>query len=175
MNAIQDEKARALITRLLNMIEQLSAENLSQVNMAPYLRQLTYYVLDSFGHRDAVSIQIDAPQLLDISKAMPCGLIVNELFTNILKHAFPPGFQGNPTVMIKLQLESGIYRLSISDNGVGMPPGFNQQSAQSLGLRLVNLWATHQLGGTLTVLTEPGTTFAIEFELETQDIHEHSS
>ena len=147
--------------------EQLyQSENLAQVNMAQYLRQLTANVLDTYGRRDAIHIQLDAPLALDVAQAMPCGLIVNELFSNILKYAFPPGFQEIPTVNITLRLEDETYHLTVSDNGVGFPPGYDWRAAQSMGLRLVNLWVTHQLGGALTVSGKPGTTFAIAFDLK---------
>jgi two-component sensor histidine kinase len=100
---------------------------------------------------------------LDVAQAMPCGLIVNELFTNIFKHAFPPGFDGQPMVHIALQLDGETYRLTVADNGVGLPPGYDWQASQSLGLPLVNLWATHQLGGTLDVSSAPGATYTITF------------
>ena len=147
--------------------EQLyQSENLAQVNMAQYLRQLTFNVLDTYGRRDSLQFHLDAPLLLDVAQATPCGLIVNELFSNILKHAFPPGFKEKPTVSITLRREDKTYHLTVSDNGVGFPPGYDWRAGQSMGLRLVNLWATHQLGGTLTVSGETGATFAITFGLE---------
>jgi PAS domain S-box-containing protein len=146
--------------------EQLyQSENLAQIGMAQYLRQLTAHVLDTYGRRDAIQCQLDAPLALDVAQATPCGLIVNELFANILKYAFPPGFQGIPSVSIALRQDGGTYHLTVSDNGVGLPPGYDWRTARTMGLRLVNLWATHQLGGTLAVSGNPGTTFAIAFDL----------
>jgi PAS domain S-box-containing protein len=147
--------------------EQLfQSKNLSQVAMAPYLRQLTANILKTFGRGHAIQLHLDAPLTLDVAEAMPCGLIVNELFTNILKYAFPPGFVGDPAVTIALRQEGESYSLTVSDNGVGLPPHYDWNSGETLGLRLVDLWATHQLGGTLAVTSEGGTTFAITFDLK---------
>ena len=147
--------------------EQLyQSENLAQVNMAQYLRQLTSNVLDTYGRRDAIQFRLDASIAMDVAQATPCGLIVNELFSNILKYAFPPGFQGIPTVSITLRQDHEIYHLKVSDNGVGFPSGYDWRAGQSMGLRLVNLWVTHQLGGTLAVSGKPGTTFDITFDLQ---------
>ena len=147
--------------------EQLyQSKNLAQVNMAQYLGQLTANVLDTYGRRDAIQLHLDASLALDVAQATPCGLIVNELFSNILKYAFPPGFEEIPTVNITLRQDGETYYLTVSDNGVGFPPGYDWRASQSMGLRLINLWVTHQLGGTLTINGKPGTTFAIVFDLK---------
>jgi PAS domain S-box-containing protein len=161
---LQELEAQA---RSMSLVyEQLYlADNLSRVNMSTYLRQLITNVLDTYGRQVSLPVHIDAPHFLDVSTAMPCGLIVNELFTNILKHAFPADFQGQPMVEIKLSYSStdNIHHLLVSDNGVGLPAGLDWQSEGSLGLRLVHLWATHQLGGSLQVSSAPGTRIEIQF------------
>jgi len=147
--------------------EQLyQSENIAEVNMAQYLRQLTANVLDMYKRRDAIQFHLDAPIALDVAQAMPCGLIVNELFSNILKYAFPSGFTEQPVVSITLRQEGETYHLTVSDNGRGFPPGFDWRSGQTMGLRLVNLWVTHQLGGTLAVSGKTGTKFAIAFDVK---------
>ncbi len=147
--------------------EQLyQSENLAQVSMSQYLRQLTANVLDTYGRRDGIQFHLDAALALDVAQATPCGLIVNELFSNIIKYAFPPGFTETPIVSITLRQEDGTYHLTVSDNGVGFPSGYDWRVGQSMGLRLVNLWVTHQLGGTLAVSEKPGTTFEIAFDLK---------
>jgi PAS domain S-box-containing protein len=169
---IADEPTRQFLKELEGqartmalVYEQLyQSVNLARVQMAPYIQQLTYYISETFGGRRMVQLTLDVGSVsLDVAQAMPCGLIVNELFTNIFKHAFPPGFDGQPMVHIALQLDGETYRLTVADNGVGLPPGYDWQASQSLGLPLVNLWATHQLGGTLDVSSAPGATYTITF------------
>jgi hypothetical protein len=147
--------------------EQLhQSENLALVGMAQYLLKLTTNVMVTYGRPDSIQFHLDAPLAMDMEHATPCGLIVNELFSNILKHAFPPSFRGKPTVSIILKQDDKVYQLTVSDNGVGISPGYDWHKSQSMGLHLVNLWATHQLGGTLAVSGKSGTTFTITFNLK---------
>jgi PAS domain S-box-containing protein len=95
----------------------------------------------------------------DTDQAIPCGLIVNELMTNSLKHAFPFGERGEIQVSLK-QESSGMARLSVSDTGVGLPADFEARRVKSLGLQLVGDLAK-QLRGTLAI--GPGPTFTITF------------
>jgi two-component sensor histidine kinase/PAS domain-containing protein len=150
--------------------EQLyQSENLARVAMGPYLQQLTAYVLRAFVTERMVQLSLDTPVSLDVATAMPCGLLINELLTNALKHAFPPGFAERPRVSISLQQNGNTYRLIVGDNGVGLPPDFQPHHSRSLGLRLVNLWATHQLGGTLDVTCSPGTVYTITFHADGEE------
>ncbi|MEI8084455.1 MAG: carbamoyltransferase N-terminal domain-containing protein, partial [Actinomycetes bacterium] len=103
------------------------------------------------------------PVRVSASQAVPMALVINELVTNMLKHAFPPGFHGQPTACVALQSDRDTCRLTVADNGVGLPPGFDWQASRSLGLRLVNLWVTHQLGGALNVRGDGGTAYTITF------------
>jgi PAS domain S-box-containing protein len=145
--------------------EQLyQAEQLSRVDMAAYLRQLAINVMEAFGGQRDIRLHLDAAAWLDVAQAMPCGLIVNELLTNALKHAFPPGFSGQPAIDITLRQDGRQRRLTVRDNGVGFPPGQDWRAGNTLGLRLVHLWATHQLGGTLDVDGQPGAAFTIAFD-----------
>jgi two-component sensor histidine kinase len=169
---IPDESTRQFLKELEGqartmalVYEQLyQSTNLARVQMAPYLQQLTYYISETFGCRRMVQLNLEIGSIaLDVSQAMPCGLIINELVTNIFKHAFPPGFEGQAGVNIALQLDGDSYHLTVADNGMGMPPSHDWQASRSLGLRLVNLWVTHQLGGTLQVSSAPGTTYSISF------------
>jgi two-component sensor histidine kinase len=145
--------------------EQLyQSDNLAHVDMLPYLQDLALNVFAAFGEDRKIDLRLEIESIsLDVSTAMPCGLIINELLTNALKYAFPPTFVEQKCVTIGLKAEEGRYVLWISDNGVGLPPGQEGQPAQSLGLRLVGLWATHQLGGRLSVESQAGagTTFKV--------------
>jgi len=149
--------------------EQLyQSENLSRVEMMPYIQQLTSNILQAFGVSREIDLNLNTTVSLDVSEAMPCGLIINELFTNSIKHAFPSDFKGIPAINIDLQQDGIVCRLTVSDNGVGLPPGLDWRSSRTFGLRLVNLWATHQMGGTLDVSGAPGTTFTINFEIQSE-------
>lgn len=145
--------------------EQLyQSETLAQVDMGPYLRRLASSVLRAFGAERNIELSVEATSLsLDVEVAMPCGLIVNELTTNALKHAFPPTFQGAARVRVELRREGETCTLLVSDNGVGLPPDLDRRGGETMGLHLVKLWATHQLGGSLNLVSPPGTTIQIIF------------
>jgi two-component sensor histidine kinase len=93
--------------------------------------------------------------------AIPIGLIINELMTNSLKHAFPDQKTGE--IKVDFRRHNGKeFRLSVSDSGIGMPENFNFREATSLGLQLVNTLAD-QLRGRLELYSEQGTRFEITF------------
>jgi len=106
---------------------------------------------------------------LDIDTAVPCGLIINEIVSNSLKHAFVDN-RKNACVTIDLaQTSEGKYRLVISDNGIGMPASFSVDNSDSLGIQLVEA-LTDQLEGTMQLENRPneGLKYTINFKLITQ-------
>ncbi len=145
--------------------EQLyQSANLARVELKAYLGPLTEHILESFGQGRHYQLTLDIDDIsLDVAQAMPCGLIINELFTNILKHAFPPNFTGDREITIRLHQVENTIHLTVGDNGVGIPQRFDLAASRSLGLHLVHLWVTHQLGGSIELQTGPGTKFEIEF------------
>ena len=149
--------------------EQLyQSENLAQVRMPAYLQALATHVVQAFaGDRD-VELRFEVDDLvLEVADASPCGLIVNELLTNALKHAFPPEFAARPLLRVGLRREGDRLVLTLADNGRGLPPGLDWEQSPSLGLRLVHLWATHQMGATIEVDNAAGTRYAITFQTST--------
>jgi two-component sensor histidine kinase len=97
--------------------------------------------------------------------AIPYGLILNELVSNCLKHAFPPG--GNGEVQIELRRRSTVQAtLSVRDNGRGFPAEVDFRSAESLGLQLITA-LVEQLRGTLTLDPHAGTSFTLWFTTPT--------
>jgi PAS domain S-box-containing protein len=99
--------------------------------------------------------------LLPVDKAIPCGLILNELVSNSLKHAFPNGGQGEIYVEFK-RLPDRCILLGVSDDGVGMPATYDPQTATSLGVQLI-FTLVEQLEARIEVVRLPGTKFRITF------------
>ena len=160
------EESQHRILSMAGIHEQLyRAKDLSQVDMAAYIRDLAEELRHSYG-RPAITIQAQAAGvLLDIDRAIPCGLIVNELVTNALKHAFPidgPQVGEIRVAMRRLPSREGEVELSVSDNGVGLRSELNLEQAKTLGLTMVSL-LSRQLGSTLEVIRDHGTTFRIRF------------
>ena len=140
------------------------SRDLSRIDFREYIGNLVTHLCKSYAREAGdLALNLDLEQIyLDIGKAIPCGLIINELVTNVMKHAFPDGKKG--------ELQVGFYRdkdnsltLTVSDNGIGLPEEFDPHKAQSMGLRLV-VTLTHQLDGELKVMRGKGTNFKISFE-----------
>lgn len=139
------------------------SDDLGGIEFSHYVSSLTGYLLRSYGvHTDGVELTIDVdPVHLGIDSAVPCGLIVNELVSNALKHAFVDGRQGHITIELH-SVDNGRYELKVGDNGVGIPEGLDIGQTGSLGLRLVST-LVEQLGGTMDLDRSAGTVFRIAF------------
>lgn len=102
----------------------------------------------------------------NIDTMIPCALIINELVTNSLKYAFPNTSRGlNNKSEVRIELRHGAdnkYILTVSDNGVGLPEGFQIQDCESLGLKLVRV-LVKQLKGSINLNSSNGTEFTIKF------------
>jgi two-component system, sensor histidine kinase PdtaS len=103
--------------------------------------------------------------LLPVDRAIPCGLVLNELITNAVKHAFPDVAEGVLRVSLR-QTTPGRLMLGVGDNGVGMPTGFDISSAATLGMQLVTTLA-EQLDAVLQVTArDPGVEITLEFDTQ---------
>jgi len=140
------------------------SRNLAEIDFADYLRELTTQLLRSFGiGAHGVYLNVNASRvLLAVDRAIPCGIIVNELVTNALKYAFPDGREGHIDVDLFL-VDDDRIRLTVRDDGVGFPAHIDVQSTESLGLTLVRMLA-EQVQGTLIMQPHgPGTEFIMTF------------
>ncbi|MBU7018334.1 MAG: HAMP domain-containing protein [Theionarchaea archaeon] len=136
------------------------SENLVNIDFRQYVETLVYGLFQSYGKRK-ITLEIDVDDTspgMDI--AIPCGLIINELVTNALKHAFPDG-EGKIKVVFRKVGEK--MHLLISDNGVGIPDTIDFRNTKSLGLQLVTLLAEEQLRGSIELKRANGTEFRIIF------------
>jgi two-component sensor histidine kinase len=142
------------------------AGNFAGISMATHIQNLCAHLTRAYGmnsQRVELAIRIGDVEL-DLDRAVPCGLIVNELVSNALKHAFPDSRAGR--VRIELQpLGDKQHVLVVGDDGVGLPPDLDYHRADSLGLQLVDD-LTQQLHGNIMVNREGGTTFTITFDTD---------
>lgn len=135
----------------------------SGINFRDYLPAVGKDLLFSYGRPD-IALTIDAEDIhLAIDSAIPCGLIVSELISNALKHAFPHARRGTITVALHAQGESAV-RLEVRDDGIGFPADKELVDVRSMGITLV-LGLTEQLDGTVTLDRSHGTAFIMEFPL----------
>ncbi len=139
------------------------SEGLSKIDFDEYIKRLIDNLMLSAGiDPDKFAYEVDADKIsLDIDTAVPCGLIINELVSNILKHAFT-GMQKGSFKISFHRVEGDLLKLVVHDDGVGLPPGFDIENADSLGMQLINA-LTNQLDARLYLQPSNGTTFVLEF------------
>ncbi|MBT3065191.1 PAS domain S-box protein [Rhodoferax sp. U11-2br] len=143
------------------------AGTFASVELGAYLRQLATQAFRSqAGVAGDVRLVLALAEVhVGMDQATPCGLLVNELLSNCLKHGFGRGQTGQVTVSLQPADGVGLWCLSVQDTGVGLPPDFEARRALSLGLQLVSDLA-RQLGGQLTVGSGPGAAFSVVFAVQ---------
>lgn len=174
--AIGDPQAREVFAGTQHRIRSMAlvheklyqSTNLSEIDFGDYIRTLGDLLVKSFAADPSpVKLNVNgATVLLSIDVAVPCGLIINELLSNALKHAFPDGRSGSISVDLE-DCGDGTCRVSVRDDGIGLPPNLDLASVTTLGLQLV-AGLVQQIDGTLTVAaTTIGTSFNIRFSMRT--------
>ncbi|MBF0318374.1 MAG: response regulator [Nitrospirae bacterium] len=164
LHMFKDSQNRLKTMALLH--EKLyQSDNMAEIDFAKYLTNLLEHLYRSYCIDTAnISMATDIEKAtIGLDTAVPCGLIVNELVSNSLKHAFKGDGRGK--LFIRLEnLSKGRFKLTVSDTGVGMPAGIDLKSAKTLGLRLVNALVTEQLDGSIEFDSANGTSFRIFFK-----------
>jgi PAS domain S-box-containing protein len=173
------ESGRALKKDLQNRARSMAlihetlyrTRKFSSVEMETYLTNLVSQIAGSYAEKGVVRTIVSAPEVvLDLGRATTAGLIINELITNSFKYAFPPGFdcmqvRGEPcTIRVTIILEDGAYVMTVADNGRGLPPGLDPLTTKSLGLKLVNFLARHQLRSDIEIRESEGTVFVFRLD-----------
>lgn len=140
------------------------SRNLAEIDFGDYLRELTNQLLRSYGiGAHGVSLDLNATRvLLAVDRAIPCGIIVNELVTNALKYAFPNGRDGRINIDLHPINENRV-RLIVRDNGVGFPEQVDFETSESLGLTLVRMLAEQVQGEMVMQPGRPGAEFTMTF------------
>jgi PAS domain S-box-containing protein len=168
---IADPPTRQMFQESQNRIHSMAllherlylSQNLSEIDYSQYVRELTAHLFRTYGVSESrVRLNIHFDEMhMNLDSAVPCGLILNELVSNCLKHAFPDGREGE--IRIELRKHDGkLARLAVADNGVGIPEDISIWNAKSLGLRLVKILAGN-LGAKVEVNARPGTEVKLMF------------
>lgn len=141
------------------------SKDFAKVDFSSFLDALVPTLISSYRvDSQRVLLEVDAGSVqLPISAAIPCGLLMNELISNTLKHAFPQGRQGKITIDLSSDGE-GWVTLAVSDDGVGIPEHLDITESETLGLTLVSL-LNDQLGGRMTVHRANPTAFTFHFPM----------
>jgi two-component sensor histidine kinase len=160
------EESRNRVSSMALVHEELyRSANFERIDFGSYIRTLAGNLFRSYSMKaGAVDLQVRVdPVHLNIDTAIPAGLIINELVSNSLKHAFPDGRAGVLSIDLKRVAEvPARYEICVADNGVGFPPDLDFRNSNSLGLELVSALAD-QLGASIRHENIGGTQFVIEF------------
>ena len=147
-------------------IQLYENKNLSEINVKEFVNKLLMQLMQSYPVRDTKITKVvsiaDCP--FPISMAVPVGLVINELLSNTLKYAFVGRKEGRLEVSLTASKE-GKINLTISDDGVGLPAGFDINTTKTMGLHLVKLLVEDQLRGNVEITGNGGATFKIEFDI----------
>jgi two-component sensor histidine kinase len=170
-NQIQDEKLRSYFKEAGSRVNAMAlihnilyeSNSISEVSLSDYFKRLTDSLIRMYqAHGVQISIKADGCRL-NMDQAIPCGLILNELISNSLKHAFD-GRAGKIGIEA-FPCERGRYVVIVQDNGIGLPEHIDPHQANSLGLKLVMGLAIHQLGGSIELDRDrPGAFFKLQFK-----------
>jgi two-component sensor histidine kinase len=162
LSAIQESQHRV---RAISLIHQklYQSEGVARIPMHDYIGEVVAYLHESYCLHHTVRFEVQVePIELDVTQAVPLGLIINEVITNAFKYAFPDGRPG--TVRLSLhRLAKTTYQLTIADNGVGLPAHYNPSQSSSLGMTLLHGFSS-QLGGELTIISPSGLTIELVFQ-----------
>ena len=160
-DALEECRGRVFAIALIH--EKLyRVADFSRIQFDDYVRDLSQNFLGAAQPQSAM-IRLELalqPVLLDVEQAIPCGLILQELLSNVLKHAFPQTRQG--TVQVELSEGAEEVTLAVRDDGVGFPASFDHEAAPSLGIKLVHILA-EQIGARCQIEAQSGTRAAIRF------------
>ena len=170
---VDDEAMRGVFNDVIFRVRSMAmvheklyqSEDLAHVEFADYIRSLLGYLWRAQGAAaPGVNLELDLrPVYLPVNEAVPCGLMLNELFTNALKHAFPGRSSGTVTVSLSGNGHGKVV-LAVQDDGIGLPAEMDIHKARSLGLRLVQMLA-RQLHASVEARNENGTAVTITFEI----------
>jgi len=168
---IDDEQSKAFFVEAQDRVRAMSmiherlyrSEDLSSVDSSEYIKSLVNSLLDNYStssgtlrHRYDIE-----DTTLDVDTVIPIGLIINELVSNALKHAFPGGGDGELCISLKKAGEAE-YELIVKDSGAGLPEDFNLEDAQTLGLSIVRS-LVGQINGSIEIVRGKGAEFRIAF------------
>ena len=169
-----DEKVREMFEECQNRIMAMSlvheklykSKDMASVNFKEYIKTLLHDVFWSYGYgvdTGRIKLKMNVGDVsLGVDAAMSCGLIINELVSNSLKHAFPAGRSGEVEVSLRSVGEDE-FELVVSDDGIGIPQHLDFKDLESLGMHLVVLLAEDQLQGTIELDRTDGSEFQVTF------------
>lgn len=171
--AIDDERIAAVFRDIEDKIRAMAlvhrklyeSKDLHRIDLKDYVSDLAAQLAESHPEAAAaVEVKLDLEELpVPIDVAIPCGMILNELFSNVYKHAFPGSGRGEIRIRLARSTDGKTIELDFADNGGGVPPGFDLLAQATLGLQTLVMLVEHQLRGAVRFETEKGVICLIRF------------
>jgi PAS domain S-box-containing protein len=166
--ALEDSQNRVMAMAMVHQ-NLYQSNDFAKVNLSDYIRSLSLHLFGIFHiHPDQIRLKINSNQDLTVplEQAVPCGLILNELITNAIKHGFGQSDRQGELIVSLLSSDhpnNPDITLSVGNNGAPLSPNFDLATSQSMGLQLVQL-LSEQLSGRLSVTAAETTTFSLSFK-----------
>jgi len=167
-----DEKIRRVFHEMVNRIQSMAlvhqklyqSKNLSNIDLSEYMTDLSNLLLASYSESmGRISIVFEMEKIpAQIDLAIPCGLLLNEIVTNSLKHAFPENRTGEIRIGLH-KLDDNVIEMSVADNGVGVPPDFDFKNNMSMGMQSVYAICENQLHGEVSFESSGGVKCTLRF------------
>jgi PAS domain S-box-containing protein len=167
----EDESTNSILTDLMLKIQTMAqihtrlyeSKQFGRINITGQIRDQVTALSNIYSHKGhEISCEIPSQEvILPVDQALPCALVVNEILSNAYKHAFKGRKKGK--IEISAVQENGQIRITVRDNGIGIPVDFDISRSNSLGLKLIRTLVQHQLKGSLMVKSQNGTEISMEF------------
>ena len=167
---IEDESALDAFVESRNRVHSMAlvheklykSDDFARIDFHGYVESMINRLLKTYSTGENISLDLDIHDVaLGIDTAIPCGLILNEMISNSLKHAFPSGRKGHIRISLR-KLDTGLFQLVFADDGVSMPAHIEISKAETMGLKLIHL-LTGQIEGSLEIERDKGTAYTITF------------
>ncbi|KJU84483.1 signal transduction histidine kinase [Candidatus Magnetobacterium bavaricum] len=170
---IKDNNYKDMFRDSLNRIRSMAllheklcqSSDLANINIKAYILGLANAIFGAYKvNRSVINLNLDVDEIpFNIDTAMSCGLILTELISNSLRHAFPENIKGEISISLHQNI-NGDFNLTVKDNGIGMPSGFDFRNPNSLGLHLAVSMVENKLNGQIDLQGNDGTEFCIIFK-----------
>jgi PAS domain S-box-containing protein len=177
-NRTQNREAQDLLKNAMDKINTMSfihkqlyqSDRFDQIDLGIHIRELVQYLLQLYGSRVlSVAYDIDSTAVyLTVTQAIPCSLVLNEVISNALKHAFKGRENSQIDISIHRTDDARVI-ISVKDNGIGMPEEVDLEKANTLGLKLIRKIIQQQLKGKIKIIRQGGTEIRIEFEITKEE------
>lgn len=161
LDLIQETRYRIMSMSFIHDL-LYQTKDFTNIDFSKYLQSITSNIMNTYTLNKNIDLKLEVESIfLNLDNAIPCGLIVNELITNVFKYAFPGDRKGEINIVLK-QLNKSVI-LSVSDNGVGIKKQIDYKTTESLGFQLINSLVA-QIDGDLNYENNNGTKFTLTFK-----------